>query len=730
MNDKLNRRLYDKLSRIIKEESGLPAEVQAVINEEKIFGRYVKLLQLSSGTMGDVWKCYDIKLNRYVAVKIQNSIDPVLVDRFLKEAQIAAKLNHPNIVKIYDYGTYSKSHYLVMDYIEGFTVDRSGSQKDRLERICKVAEILDYCHSNKVIHRDIKPQNIMVNIDNEVILVDFGLAKDTEAFKSILTLGNSVGTPAYMSPEQAKGEEIDKLTDIYSLGASLYHLVTNKLPFDGNSLAEITNKIINEDPIHPTKINKNLHKDVGTIINKAMSKDKKKRYQSAGEFAQDIKRFLQGTSILAKPPGVTTSIIAFARRRLALVVSVVAFLLLILCVGIYLHFANQKIESRNVQNDISRRKKAVVMSADAFVNASKNFNDPFSLLLANQDTLWTEFDKHLLKFDEALKLHSNEAKVYFYKAKAYHLGGDYQTAEKDFAKALELDPNYYPALVDLSQLYLSKAIEKFIYLLILEEKISPKITFALKEYAHKIEECIRQINVSDKKDQIYDRMNLIAHILNNDFSAGLELCDTLYKKNNDEYILLLKQFLFILQRNLSEAQKVGVNKAVFMDYYAFNLHAVHKVIYILDSQPLWIAEIESTLRPDYSCFNRTSSLYMLGIYGRIKSNNKEGALSLALKAAANMPKNYYLKYLLGDAYFLNDKYNEAIDEYTKAINPDTKKEAPLYSNALYKRALSYLKLQPQKTEAARKDLIEAKNHSDPKWPYFDKITGQLDSLGK
>ncbi|MFH1226517.1 MAG: tetratricopeptide repeat protein [Planctomycetota bacterium] len=287
-----------------------------------IFGKYTIEKKLGQGGMGAVYLALDPALNRRVALKIITSNDPELLERFQREASAVAKLKHSNIIQVYETGTVptggsalNKQHYFTMDYIEGVsmekliaTPDKTGIQ-DIARIIQQVASALHYAHSQGIIHRDIKPANILITKQGQAYIADFGLAKQLTGLDRSLTItGTAVGTPNYMSPEQAQGkkDEIGPRSDIFSLGATMYHCLTGRMAFDGNELYEVFSKVINVDPPGPSSIIKIIPKDLETICMKCLNKDKARRYQTAEELAQDLKRYLEGEAIAARPVSVIT----------------------------------------------------------------------------------------------------------------------------------------------------------------------------------------------------------------------------------------------------------------------------------------------------------------------------------------------------------------------------------------------------------------------------------------
>jgi len=269
--------------------------------EGQILGNRYKLLErIGGGGMAVVYKAKCLLLNRFVAVKILRSEftdDEEFVKRFRVEAQAAASLNHPNIVSIYDVGKQDDIQYIVMELIDGITLKEYISQKGALpwkEAVgiaIQICSALEHAHKNFIVHRDIKPHNIMITKDGIAKVTDFGIARAVTS-ATITMVGSTIGSVHYFSPEQARGGFIDEKSDLYSLGITIYEMVTGKVPFDGESPVAIALKHIQEKPEKPIDINPKIPKGVNDLIIKAMKKDQNLRYQTASEMLADLQRVL------------------------------------------------------------------------------------------------------------------------------------------------------------------------------------------------------------------------------------------------------------------------------------------------------------------------------------------------------------------------------------------------------------------------------------------------------
>lgn len=282
--------------------------LEPVLDEQKSNRQipgYQILAKLGAGAMATVYKAKQISLDRTVAIKVlpqKHSKDPNFIQRFYDEGKAAAKLNHPNIVGAYDVGQAGNYHYFVMEFVDGRTVyddiASKGAYKESeaLDITTKVAEALSHAHDQGFIHRDVKPKNIMITSDGTVKLADMGLARavsDREAAEA--EAGKAYGTPYYISPEQIRGEiAIDFRADIYALGATAYHMVTGRVPFEGANPSAVMRKHLSEELEPPDHINESLSSGFSEIIEICMAKSPKKRYGTTEDLLHDLQAVRRG----------------------------------------------------------------------------------------------------------------------------------------------------------------------------------------------------------------------------------------------------------------------------------------------------------------------------------------------------------------------------------------------------------------------------------------------------
>ncbi len=354
-------------------------------------GRFEVLELAGRGAFGEVYKARDPELDRIVAIKIprvEYFTTPEEEQRFLREARSAAGLRHSSIVQVHHIEHDRGLPYIVSDYIEGLTLADliSGGRPDfreSTELIATLADAVDYAHRQKVIHRDIKPSNILLQTGSAQrsvsasksqftpYLTDFGLARRDDAEITVTLDGQVLGTPAYMSPEQAKGDHatVDGRTDVYSLGVVFYELLTGELPFRGTKRM-LLHQVLNDEPRNPRTLNDRIPRDLETICLKAMAKEPGRRYETASEFANDLRRYLHGDPIHARPVGRVERLYRWARRNP--VVAALTSVAIMLLTGLAVVMSIAWVREQGLRAEEHRQRIAAQLSHEKEVTARED----------------------------------------------------------------------------------------------------------------------------------------------------------------------------------------------------------------------------------------------------------------------------------------------------------------------------------------------------------------------
>lgn len=309
----------------------------------RLFGDFELLAELGRGGMGVVYRARQLSLNRDVALKILPGGEfarPEFRKRFRAEALTAARLQHPNIVAIYEVGEHEGLPFFAMELVCGRTlaeIIRDGAlSPDKAAEYClSLSRAVHFAHSKGVLHRDLKPPNILLDAFDQPRLTDFGLARSLGANSDLTLSGQTVGSPAYMPPEQAlgKSETLGPAADVYSLGAILYHLIAGRPPFQGSTLPQVLRQVQEDEPIPPKRLNPGIPEDLQTIGLKCLQKDPAQRYHSAQDLADDLQRFLRSEAIQARPLSRTGRVWLWCRRRPAVAALSASVLLLLVIVA-------------------------------------------------------------------------------------------------------------------------------------------------------------------------------------------------------------------------------------------------------------------------------------------------------------------------------------------------------------------------------------------------------------
>ncbi len=473
---------------LFPEEPSLPTPVPPSSKIHRM-GKYLVRREIARGGMGVVYEAEDPELKRHVALKVLRNVGATseYIRRLHREASIGAQLQHPNIVRVYEVSMAEdapghQNHFIAMEYIPGKTFADVLKETPRnlhrlLEILADVARGMEFAHRKKVIHRDLKPPNVLIEDTGRVVLTDFGLARAESVGTQMTRSWAVMGTPEYMAPEQVEGKtaQIDKRTDVYALGVMLYEILVGNPPFIADVPAELYQKILNEDPRRPTKVGTGISPDLELICLKAMHRDQDARYKNSGEFLRDLERYLKQEPIEARPSSFLYRIRKKLSKRKRLVSAAAGLFVLATGLGIFgVGFMRQKEaaweESRKKmeleRKELERKQKEARIQAIRDLRYRMQIALDAALAFRRAGNLVTmkEYVAHAeTACREALDREPGFAEAHYRLGRMYRVVMENAKALEQQELALARDPDFAPALYErivlTSWIYLDMVVD-------------------------------------------------------------------------------------------------------------------------------------------------------------------------------------------------------------------------------------------------------------------------------
>jgi tetratricopeptide (TPR) repeat protein/predicted Ser/Thr protein kinase len=697
-----------------------PALEQAVADPTKHFGKYVLLQELGAGGMGVVFKAWQTDLRRIVALKFIRGVESQQDrERFFREAQLAATLSHPGIAPIYESGAHDGKHFFAMQYVEGRTFDHALAARPKpalrtsVELLARVAEAVGYAHEHGIIHRDLKPSNVMVDPRGRAYVMDFGLAKSVRTGSSLTGSGFAVGTPSYMSPEQARGKAalIGPRSDVYALGAVLYEIAAGRPPFVGDDAAQVLMDVVHAEPVPPRRLDPAVPVELETVALKALEKDPARRYASAEDFAADLRRWLDGEPVLARPVGAVSRLARRLRKHKLATAGAAALLAgALLALGVWSLRAGEQ-RARADARPYFEEASALYDSADRIRFVAKA---PDEVLRSYR----AQLQRAETNAAEAARRDPTFADAHYLRGRIRRQLAGEEDGDADLTRAIRQDPAHLRAYIERGLLRLDRLAAKHGIKTVSQRTSSPLPQFTWNE---------RTPQADALRAEILADLEAASRLAGRDFEKALlqgavELAT--WRPGRDEGLALgeahLERARTLQANDPAPLRLLSLARLLRGDYAGAAAHAAtavelapndpvllfHAAMHLLyaDRTPEARAAVDRALRI------HPGQVSLLNLRGNLLSRMGDGAGARAAfeEALARDPKNTSLLCNLGFLLHRTGRNEEAVDAYGRAAAAD-----PADPDGYEGRAVALLAL--GRTEEAEKDfdrVIERRPTSD------------------
>lgn len=526
---------------ISQTESGLPNDVKiALATGGNTIGKFLLVEPIGRGGFGQVYKAFDLELERIVALKLLQPHSEIDIERTRLEAQLAGKLQVGGIPRIFETGVVGETTYIAMEYVAGKPASDLRLSHEETVRVCRdVALSLHEVHSRGIVHRDIKPSNIIVDKSGRAWLTDFGIAKVSNSKSGLTKTGDIIGTPHFMSPEQASGKhkDVDARSDIFSLGATLYYLLSNSFPFTGKNAFDLMRSVMLADPVPLTRLDTSIPHELEAVANKALQKEKDKRYGSAKEFAEELIRYLNGEPVRAR----RTSVVEHLTRRMRKTKSSLIFIgtvgAIILACGLILTEANRSTKEEiakanaadeKAHNTVESQKKLILAFLDHMKGA---LSEATSMRRSGAKKNELEGISRSTEFlyDKLSQMGIRNADVHHALGRLYRETSNFPDATKHQRIALGISPQHAHAQCELAMLKAADYFARFTHLANMMCQMNSSSLLA-------------ELGWNPYKDRIllpsrnwFEAQNVPLVKLREDAQKELELAGKLLQKDSTEY---------------------------------------------------------------------------------------------------------------------------------------------------------------------------------------------------